>query len=103
MKHLIIAASLLAAPLHAAPFVVCNLDNNSRIIVDLGDNTLQLGNSDWVYAQVVIEEDMFFAEYANEGYLLGVIHSAAEDKSYWKIITPEAEASGSAFCSYQEK
>lgn len=88
---------------YAAPFMVCNLDNNSRIVVDLSNNVMKLNDSDWTYTQVTINESGIIAEYTGSGFLVGVAYSAEEKNSYWLIETPEdGKASGEAFCNYQE-
>jgi hypothetical protein len=104
MKHYIIASLMIAgSPLQAAPFMVCNLDVNSRVIVDFGDNTMKI-DADWVYAQVTVGEDVISAIYVESGYYLGIVHSDKTNKSYWKAISPEeGEAYGEAFCTYQER
>lgn len=105
MNHLIISAALAVAgaPLYAAPFMVCNLDINSRIIVDFGDNTLAFDSSEWLYAQVIVDDAGIMAEYVSDGYVVGIAYIAAEDEAYYKIASPEGETYGTAKCSYQER
>ena len=105
MKNQILTAMLCvaSAPAYAAPFLVCNLDINSSVIVDLGDNTMKLNNSKWAYAKVIVSNIGISAEFAGSGALLGIAYSYT-DGAVYKIASPGVNARyGEAFCAMQDK
>jgi hypothetical protein len=97
-------AFFLPLPVSAAPFVFCDVEiTDSIVLVDIGTQRMRLNELDWMMADVSMSKKVISAQYAEDGFEVGILFDRNSGVGLYTINTPDKKPSyAPATCTFQE-